>query len=69
MTNREWLNSLSSEELAKNVLMQNTCELCLNYNEKRPNFCRGKDSDDCLKGFVEWLNTERIEPMPIKLEV
>jgi len=57
MTNLDKIRAMSAEELAKNVLMQDTCQLCLHYDEKRQEFC-GKDNNGCLKGFVEWLNQE-----------
>ena len=51
MTNREWLNSLSDEEMAKAVLV--TC--C--KQQKEP--C--KEEIDCTVCLADWLKKERVE--------
>lgn len=57
MTNREWLNSLSDEELAEKVFPNNGCVFCA-YNDGN---CHQKD---CTKGQVDWLKQKRTEHMP-----
>jgi len=51
MTNREWLNSLSDEEMAKAVLV--TC--C--KQQKEP--C--KEEIDCTVCLADWLKKERVK--------
>lgn len=58
MTNREWLNSLSNEEIAK-VINQSCCRLCIGKNDGK--YCY---EHDCDEGIKEWLNKKHIEPMP-----
>ena len=54
MTNREWLNSLSDEELAR-VIHHTCCNCCIYVNDK---------CGDCEEGITEWLNKKYIGPMP-----
>lgn len=52
MTNREWLESLSDEELAKFIenAHRDNCYAC----DFRSNICAG----DCLEGIQHWLQSE-----------
>lgn len=56
MTNKEWLTSLSSIELAKR-LYDDLCHFCAFQEDLSPT-CRGKS---CVNGVFEWLNSERPE--------
>lgn len=53
MTNREWLNSLSEEELAKIFTNSPLCEAF--YDDWCPH------KGDCEKCYLEWLRREREE--------
>jgi hypothetical protein len=59
MTNREWLFSLSDEELAVRILYDH-CRCCINHDSVgcKGGNCIGKD------GVIEWLNKKHKEPMP-----
>ena len=60
MTNREWLNSLSDEELAKWLDKIANCTVCVNH-------VAGGSSclmSDCVGGISRWLKQKRTEPMP-----
>jgi len=50
MTNREWLKSLSNEELAKYLQWYIDCEQCPVVN------C---DGEHCFRRVLKWLQTER----------
>ena len=52
ITNREWLHSLSDEELAKEVSM-GKCVHCLDYDDGA---CRAEGS--CIYGLLAWLRAE-----------
>lgn len=56
MTNREWLNSLSNEELARFIL-HDKCDSC--SLESKTEGCHMK----CAEGITEWLDKKRTEPM------
>jgi len=65
MTNREWLNSLSNEELAKWKIL-NMCAVCV-YAINEGEICQNGGRDirkGCPLGISEWLNKKHIEPMP-----
>lgn len=51
-TNRDKINKMTNEELAKFILDTNeeVCRFCTNRCLYR--------SDDCQKGILEWLNQE-----------
>ena len=56
MTNREWLESLSDEELAKFMLQADRCQYCAtDINQCALN------SKDCIDGKCEWLKAEHEE--------
>lgn len=60
MTNREWLNSLSDEELAKWLDKTANCTVCVNH-------VAGESScpmSDCVGGISRWLKQKHTEPMP-----
>lgn len=59
MTNREWLESLSDEKLAKFYATQSTiCEMC-DYTD----VCISNiTSEKCSEGVVRWLQAEHKEP-------
>lgn len=54
MTNREWLNSLSDEELADKFggINCSTCRVFCDYPQ---------NIGDCHKGFVLWLKEEHFD--------
>jgi hypothetical protein len=56
MTNREWLNSLSNEELI--VAWNNKCAVCT----ERYTCEKG---DKCAYGLKSWLEAEHIEPLEL----
>ena len=54
MTNREWLESLSDEELAKNLV---SCKYCIyRVSCREYPITRG-----CYRGHYEWLQAEHKE--------
>lgn len=53
-TNREYLATLSSEELAELFNVDGLCNLCIHYGI----ICINKD---CYEGTLQWLNAEREE--------
>lgn len=55
MTNRQWLMSLSDEDLAA-TLCATSCEICW-HNP----CCNG---ESCPDGIIKWLKAKRIKPMP-----
>ena len=55
MTNKEWLTTLSSKDLA-NVL-GDPCRMC--YYQDLDDKCQDKN---CISGILMWLNRERVEP-------
>lgn len=54
MTNREWLESLSDEELAKE-LDKDCKHFCKRFEAKTKCY---KSYEDCVKGHLEWLQAE-----------
>ena len=64
MTNREWLNSLSDEELAEVILSisatpdLHSCSVC-GYKYGTVGCGSG---ENCVKGFKLWLGYNHIEP-------
>lgn len=52
MTNREWLESLSDEELAETL---DSCTVCARKNTR---FCCDNIEKTCSKGVQEWLQQE-----------
>ena len=52
MTNREWLNSLSNENLAYQFV--NSCDICA-YAGKN---CMENSEMSCYEGCVKWLEQE-----------
>ena len=59
MTNREWLESLSDEELAKFLIKRKVCTICA-YHKLYRSVCNSKTilRLNCSKGVIEWLQTE-----------
>lgn len=59
MTNREWLESLSDEELAKII---RHCRMCVHLGEE----CLTNKPYDCNSGNVLWLQSEftGLQPRP-----
>lgn len=55
MTNREWLESLSDEELAETLY---SCTVCARKNTR---FCCDNIEKTCSKGVQEWLKQEHKE--------
>lgn len=55
MTNREYLNQLSNDELAERVTRKSICLMCV-YNSDYIDCPL-----ECKEGFEEWLNKEHIE--------
>ena len=55
MTNKEWLTTLGSKDLA-NVL-GDPCSMC--YYQDLDSKCQDKN---CISGILMWLNRERVEP-------
>ena len=54
ITNREWLESLSDEELALKLRIGLMCNFCIN----------GKDNNcgaNCNTGIIQWLKAKRGE--------
>lgn len=60
MTNREWLNGLSAEKLARLISRKTNCDYC-NFLKKND---KCTDSESCVKGIIEWLNAKHEKPMP-----
>ena len=59
MTNREWLNNLSDEKLAQELLPPHCeCEYCIT-NAECNHIC-----GNCYDKIAEWLKQKRTEPMP-----
>lgn len=52
MTNREWLNSLSNEELGK--MVEEACKMCIGDDDDKICF-----KHTCAEGITEWLNKKR----------
>lgn len=52
MTNREWINSLSNEDLVMEIIAP--CEICA-YAGKG---CMEHDEWNCFEGRVKWLEQE-----------
>ena len=57
MTNREWLESLSDEELANYICYVNCEKYCAYYNNIDK--C---SHNSCKAGITEWLQQEHKEP-------
>ena len=57
MTNREWLESLSDEELAKE-LDKDCKHFCKRFDAQVKCF---KSYEECVKGRLEWLQAEHKE--------
>ena len=55
MTNREWLSSLSTHELAKVMKFYSCADYCINGTDK---------CGDCVEGIEEWLNSKHDNQMP-----
>lgn len=55
MTNREWLENLSDEELAETL---DFCTVCARKNTR---FCCDNIEKTCSKGVQEWLQQEHKE--------
>lgn len=53
MTNREWIESLSDERIARLLGI----EPCDNYCT-----CANGCNDECVEGIIEWLQSEHEEP-------
>lgn len=63
MTNREWLNSLTNEELAHRLIDNDfICETCaaLADEERASHICHAND-DECAEYVCKWLDSERKE--------
>ena len=54
-TNREYLATLSNEELAEFLGIDSLCKLCTHYDKQS---CI---EVDCVEGTLQWLNAERGE--------
>jgi len=52
MTNREWLNTLSNEDLVYYLIAQ--CNICANAGKN----CTGHDEMNCYEGCMKWLEQE-----------
>ena len=55
MTNREWLENLSDEELAETLNFCAVCAMCAYRNVR---FC---SENICSKGITQWLREEHKE--------
>lgn len=60
VTNRERLNKMSNEELAKIIEEYNdeSCNCCAYYSEERDRLCVKPYKKSCVDGIIEWLNQE-----------
>lgn len=56
MTNREWLSTLSDEQLAERIVRDNCCESCFNYNGLQ--CCGSYPYADCMEGILKWLKQD-----------
>lgn len=60
MTNREWLRSLTDEEIAyflhdeQGSVFGTICNMCV-YGD---GFCIDNDDHECCKGIAKWLREE-----------
>jgi hypothetical protein len=63
MTNREWLNKLSDEELAKMLNDEYSCSFCTHYVNGELT-CSGSGENICLNGIKKWLREDYEKPMP-----
>lgn len=52
MTNREWLNNLSDEDFACEVLA--SCNMCVNAGKN----CKEHNEMNCFEGQKKWLEQE-----------
>lgn len=59
MTNREWLNSLSDEELIDKGLIKNIIP-CNEQRQKNENPCK-RFGLNCKACLLDWLKKERVE--------
>ena len=55
MTNKEWLTTLGSRDLAE--ILGDPCRMC--YYQDFDDKCQDKN---CISGILKWLNIERAEP-------
>jgi len=55
MTNKEWLTTLGSKDLA--TVLGDPCRMC--YYQDLKEKCQDKN---CISGILMWLNRERVEP-------
>lgn len=61
VTNRERLNKMSNEELAKIIdeYDDESCNYCAYYSEERNvMLCKCPDKKSCKDGIIGWLNQE-----------
>lgn len=58
-TNRQWLESLSDEELARRIDILRGCDSCIYNEDGKSMFCN--HTDDCREGIIKWLQAEHKE--------
>lgn len=60
MTNREWLNTLSTKDFIRKLRFENPCNICIRGKKKAEEY---EDCSDynCGQEMMKWLDAEHIE--------